>query len=183
MLELGTKAPEFNLPDPFGHHYALGDFEDAEALLIMFICNHCPFVIHVREAIAAFARDYSSKGLAVIAINSNDVEAYPDDSPEKMAAEIKIAGYSFPYLYDATQSVAKAFKAACTPDFFLFDQSRALAYRGQFDRSRPGTGVPATGHDMRLAADDVLAGRPVEIEQIPSLGCNIKWLPENTPDY
>jgi hypothetical protein len=149
----------------------------------MFICNHCPFVKHLRDALAAFGKEYQAKGLAVVGISSNDVAAHPDDGPEQMQAEAKSAGYTFPYLYDATQAVAQSYKAACTPDFFLFDANMALAYRGQFDNSRPGNGKPITGADLRTAADRVLSGQPPLIEQKPSIGCNIKWKAGREPEY
>ena len=147
----------------------------------MFICNHCPFVIHVRGALAQFGREYAEKGLGIVAINSNDIDKYPADSPERMADEIKLAGYTFPYLFDETQTVAKAYQAACTPDFFLFNDNRRLVYRGQFDRSRPGNGIEVTGTDLRTACDDVLSGNEVSVAQTPSIGCNIKWKPGNEP--
>jgi peroxiredoxin len=181
MLPLGTPAPPFQLPDTTGKMVSLYDFQDAPALLVMFICNHCPFVQHVRAGIARFAREYQAKGLAVVAINSNDVEAYPDDRPERMALEVRSAGYTFPYLFDDSQAVAKAYHAACTPDFFLFDRGRRLVYRGQFDDSRPGNERPVTGADLRAAVDAVLAGRPVSADQRPSVGCGIKWKPGNEP--
>lgn len=183
MLELGTPAPDFRLPDPSGRIYSRDDFRDAPALLVMFICNHCPFVKHIREGLAKLGRDYRGRGVAIVAINSNDVESYPEDRPERMAEEAKEAGYVFPYLFDETQEVARAYRAACTPDFFLFDRDRRLVYRGQFDDSRPGNGVPVTGADLRAAIDAVLAGEKPSPEQRPSLGCNIKWRPGNEPDY
>ena len=183
MPELGIPAPAFSLPDPSGRIHTLDDFKDAKALLVMFMCNHCPFVIHLRPALAAFAREYQDKGLAVVGINANDVASHPDDAPEKMAEEIERAGYIFPYLYDETQQTAKDYRAACTPDFFLYDRDRRLVYRGQFDDSRPGNDIPVTGRDMRATVDAVLAGRPVPEDQKPSLGCNIKWRPGNEPDY
>jgi peroxiredoxin len=183
MLALGTRAPDFRLPDCDGHWHALGDFAAAPALLVMFTCNHCPFARHIREGFAQFAEDYAPRGLAVIAINSNDTAAYPQDGPQAMRAESREFGYRFPYLLDASQEIAKAYRAACTPDFFLFDAGRRLAYRGQFDGSRPGGAQPVTGEDLRAAADAVLAGKPVPAEQRPSLGCNIKWQPGNAPDY
>jgi len=175
MVALGTPAPDFRLPDTDGQTVARDDFKDAAALLVMFICNHCPFVKHIRGGLAQFARDYRGRGLAIVAINSNDVVAYPADSPANMAKEKQSAGYVFPYLYDETQQVAKAYRAACTPDFFLFDGARKLVYRGQFDGSRPSNGRPVTGSDLRAAADAVLAGKPAPAEQTPSIGCNIKW--------
>jgi peroxiredoxin len=183
MLALGTRAPDFSLPDHEGKRHALQDFAAAPALLVAFICSHCPFVRHVRTEFAAFARDYRARGLAVVAINSNDLEAYPQDGPDGMRAEAAELGYEFPYLVDATQEVAKAYRAACTPDFFLFDAQRRLVYRGQFDDSRPGNGRPVTGADLRAAVDQTLAGRAPGPDQLPSLGCNIKWRPGNEPDY
>ncbi len=184
MLELGTNAPDFALLDPAsGKTVALADFDARPALLVAFICNHCPYVKHLREAFAAFAKEYADKGLAVVAINSNDVENYPDDSPEKMVEEVNTQGYVFPYLYDESQEVAKAYQAACTPDFFLFDKDRKLAYRGQFDESRPGNDAPVTGQDMRAAVDALLAGQAVPADQIASLGGNMKWKPGNEPAY
>ena len=183
MLALGTPAPDFRLPDTNGRLVARDDLSDASALLVMFICNHCPFVKHIREGLARFARDYQGKGLAIVGINSNDVANYPEDSPAKMAAEVKAAGYVFPYLYDESQAVAKAYAAACTPDFFLFDRQRRLVYRGQFDDSRPGNRVAVTGKDLRAACDAVLAQKTVSPDQRPSIGCNIKWKPGNQPRY
>jgi len=182
MPELGTPAPDFNLPDTSGEHVSLADFADRKALLVVFMCNHCPYVKHIREALAAFAKEYQAKGLGVVGINANDVSSHPDDSPEKMKAEVKSAGYTFPYLFDETQEVAKSYRAACTPDFFLYDAERKLVYRGQFDSSRPGNDVPVTGEDLRAAADAVLAGRAMPEEQQPSVGCNIKWKPGNEPE-
>jgi peroxiredoxin len=183
MLKLGTPAPDFRLPDPAGLMVSRDDFKSAPALLVMFICNHCPFVKHIRPGLSVFAREYQAKGLAIVGINSNDAGEYPEDSPDQMVKEIKSAGYVFPYLYDETQSVAKAYRAACTPDFFLFDAARTLVYRGQFDDSRPGNGLPVTGKDLRAAADAALAGRPTPKDQKPSIGCNIKWKTGNEPDY
>lgn len=184
MLPLGTKAPEFALKDvTTGRTVSPKDFKDAKGLLVMFICNHCPFVKHLREGLAQFAKDYQPKGLAIVGIMSNDATAYPDDSPEKMVQEAKSAGYIFPYLYDETQDAAKAYSAACTPDFFLFDKNQKLVYRGQFDSSRPGNGQPVTGADLRAAADAVLAGKSVPTQQRPSIGCNIKWRPGKEPTY
>jgi peroxiredoxin len=183
MVDLGTTAPDFNLPDTGGQIVRRDDLRDATALLVMFICNHCPFVQHIRQELSRFAHDYLGKGLAMVAINSNDVGSYPDDRPEKMAEEKKRYDYPFPYLYDESQSVAKAYGAACTPDFFLFDGERRLVYRGQFDDSRPGNDRPVSGSDLRAAADAVLSGRPVNPEQRPSLGCNIKWKAGNAPSY
>jgi len=183
MMPLGTKAPPFSLPDTDGALVSLDDFGNLPGLLVMFICNHCPYVKHLRQALAEFGREYQKRDLGVVAISSNDVEKYPQDSPEMMKKEKEEAGYPFPYLYDETQDVAKAYRAACTPDFFLFDRERALVYRGQFDGSRPKNDVPVTGKDLRAAADAVLQGRPVPEDQIPSIGCNIKWKPGNEPDY
>lgn len=183
MLALGTAAPRFALPDPAGKTVSIDDFRHAPALVVLFICNHCPFVKHIRSALAAFGRDYQARGVAVVAINSNDVKEYPEDSPPKMAAEARAAGYTFPYLYDATQDVAKAYHAACTPDFYLFDRDRKLVYRGQFDDSRPGNGRPVTGADLRAATDAVLAGAAPSAQQKPSIGCNIKWKTGNAPAY
>ena len=183
MLPLGTPAPDFRLPDPEGLTVSRDDFQRASALLVAFICNHCPYVQHIRRGLAAFAREYQAKGLAIVGINSNDAGEYPEDGPQKMVDEVKAAGYVFPYLYDETQAVAKAYRAACTPDLFLFDRSRALVYRGQFDDSRPGNGVPVTGKDLRAAADAALAGWPIPAAQKPSMGCNIKWKAGNEPEY
>ena len=183
MLALGTRAPDFSLPDYDGRQHELQDMAAAPALLVAFICNHCPFVRHVRTGFAAFTREYRARGLAVVAINSNDLDAYPQDGPDAMRAEAAELGYEFPYLVDATQAVAKAYRAACTPDFFLFDAQRRLVYRGQFDDSRPGNGRPVTGADLRAAVDRTLAGDAPSPDQLPSLGCNIKWRPGNEPDY
>ncbi len=183
MLDLGTPAPHFRLPNTQGRLLSPDDFKDAKALLVVFMCNHCPYVKHIRSALAAFAREYQPKGLAMVGINANDAANYPDDSPEKMVDEVAAAGYSFHYLYDETQETAKAYRAACTPDFFLFDKERKLVYRGQFDDSRPGNNVPLTGKDLREAVDAALAGKPVSPDQKPSIGCNIKWKPGNAPDY
>jgi peroxiredoxin len=162
---------------------ALEDFEDEAALLVMFICNHCPFVKHIRAGLSAMAKDFQTRGVAVVAISANDVAQYPDDSPARMAEEAAEAGYTFPYLFDESQDVAKAYRAACTPDFYLFDRERRLAYRGQMDDSRPGNGLPVNGADLRGALDALLAGRAAPREQKPSIGCNIKWQPGNEPEY
>ncbi|MCC6698949.1 MAG: thioredoxin family protein [Candidatus Hydrogenedentes bacterium] len=183
MLPLGTKAPSFSLPDTAGMQVTLEDFASSKALLVMFICNHCPYVKHVAEELARLGRDYQAKGVGVVAIGSNDADLYPDDAPAMMAREVESRGYTFPYLYDASQAVAKAYRAACTPDFYVFDGERRLAYRGQLDDSRPGNGVPVTGRDLRAALDAVLAGQPVAGQQRPSMGCNIKWKRGNAPDY
>jgi len=183
MLALGTPAPDFRLPDTQGRTVSLVDFKDAPALLVMFICNHCPYVQHVRSELVKLSKDYQARGVAVVGINANDAEAYPDDSPEKMREEAARWGYGFPYLLDATQETAKAYRAACTPDFFLFNKDRKLVYRGQLDDSRPSNGIPLTGKDLRAALDAVLAGKAVTGQQRPSMGCNIKWKPGNEPDY
>ncbi|TAK95094.1 MAG: thioredoxin family protein [Verrucomicrobia bacterium] len=183
MLPLGTTAPEFQLPDPSGKHFSLASFKDKPALLVMFICNHCPYVKHIRAGLAQLAKDYQPRGVALVAISSNDAVSYPEDGPAKMAMEIKSAGYTFPYLYDEAQTTAKAYRAACTPDFFLFDRGRRLVYRGQLDASRPGNGIPVTGKDLRGALDAVLAGKAPSLMQTPSMGCNIKWKHGNEPDY
>lgn len=183
MLPLGTQAPEFSLPDPSGKMVSLGDFADAPALLVVFLCNHCPYVKHIADHFAQLAQEYQRRGVAVVAINSNDFQMYPEDSPEQMREEIRRRGYTFPYLIDESQAVAKAYRAACTPDFYVFDRQRRLVYRGQMDGSRPGNDVPITGQDLRRALDAVLEGRPVAGEQWPSLGCNIKWKPGDEPEY
>jgi peroxiredoxin len=183
MLPLGTTAPDFELPDTNGKTVSLEDFKGAPALLVIFMCNHCPYVIHIRAGLAQLARDYAPKNIGIVGINSNDAKNYPDDSPAKMKDEVKRAGYIFPYLYDETQAVAKNYRAACTPDFFLFDRGRRLVYRGQFDASRPGNGVPVTSKDLRVALDAVLAGKTTSEFQAPSIGCNIKWKSGNKPDY
>ena len=183
MLPLASAAPNFSLQNVDGKTVSLRDFADKPALLVVFMCNHCPFVIHLRSDLAKFAKEYQAKGLAIVGISSNDVDAYPQDGPELMKAEHKNAGYTFPYLYDGDQSVAKAYNAACTPDFFLFDKGRKLVYRGQFDDSRPKTDIPITGADLRAACDAVLAGGPITAEQKPSIGCNIKWKAGSEPKY
>ena len=182
MLALGTEAPDFQLPDTNGKTVALADFK-GKPIVVMFICNHCPYVKHIRTALAELGRDYLLRGMAVVGISSNDVANYPQDGPDKMKEEAKSAGYTFPYLYDASQSIAHAYRAACTPDFYLFDAHHQLAYRGQFDDSRPSNGIPVTGKDLRAAMDAVLAGKPVPSPQKPSIGCNIKWKAGNEPDY
>jgi peroxiredoxin len=184
MMPLGTEAPDFSLADVVsGRTVTLRDFDDRNALLVMFICRHCPYVAHVRPALAALARDHIDSGLGIVAISANDPDAYPEDSPSGLAAEAVEAGYTFPYLFDETQEVAKAYTAACTPDFFLFDRERRLVYRGQFDSSRPRNDVPVTGEDLRAAIDALLADRQVSGDQRPSVGCGIKWRPGNEPDF
>jgi peroxiredoxin len=182
MMPLGSEMPPFELPDAAGQTVAGSSFQGTP-LLVMFICNHCPYVKHIRPRLAEVTKDLAGKGLAVVGINSNDSELYPDDSPEAMKAEAEEFGYTFPYLVDEDQSVAKAFRAACTPDLFLFDGNGKLAYRGQFDSSRPKNDEPVTGADLVAAAEAVLEGRPVPEDQRPSIGCNIKWKPGNEPDY
>lgn len=183
MLPLGTKAPAFTLPDVDGHSASLADFDDAAALVVVFMCNHCPFVKHILADLVKLVQEYQPKGAAFVGINSNDVDNYPEDRPERMRQIARQAGFTFPYLYDATQDVAKRYRAACTPDFFVFDKDRALVYRGQMDDSRPGNDVPITGADLRAALDATLGGEPVPKEQKPSIGCNIKWKAGNQPDY
>ena len=183
MAALGMEAPDFALPDSGGRTVVLGAFADAPGLLVVFMCNHCPFVKHLREELTRSLKRYQVQGLAVVAISSNDLEAYPQDGPEVMAREVEEFGYTFPYLFDETQSVTKAYKAACTPDFFLFDGARRLVYRGQFDGSRPGNDVPVTGADLGAAVEALLRGEPISSDQRPSIGCNIKWKAGNEPDY
>ncbi|MEM8944432.1 MAG: thioredoxin family protein [Planctomycetota bacterium] len=183
MLPLGTSAPDFSLVNVDGQTVSLGDFAEAPALLVVFMCNHCPYVIHVADHLAQLTHEYIHQGVAVVGISSNDVANYPADSPEQMVAEAEARGYAFPYLYDETQEVAQSYHAACTPDFFVFDAGQKLVYRGQMDSSRPDSGIPVTGEDLRAALDAVLAGSPVAEAQTPSLGCNIKWKPGNEPDY
>ena len=184
MLSLGTKAPEFNLPDTVsGKTISLNDFSDRQGLLVMFICQHCPFVIHVKSELAKLGEDYLPKNLGIVAISSNDVENYPEDSPEKLKAMAEEYSFNFPVCYDETQEVAKAYQAACTPDFFLFDRDFKLAYRGQLDDSRPSLDIPVTGKDLRDAIDSLLANKPIPEPQKPSLGCNIKWKAGNEPEY
>jgi peroxiredoxin len=175
MVALGTATPKFCLPDVVSHRLVSSDdFADKQALLVMFICAHCPFVVHVQDELARIGRDYGSRDIGIVAISANDVKSHPDDAPEELAAQARHVGFTFPYLYDETQDVAHAFDAACTPDLFLFADGK-LVYRGQLDDSRPGNGRPVTGNDLRSAIDAVLAGRPVAAEQVPSIGCNIKW--------
>jgi len=183
MLPLGMEAPDFALPDTEGRTVRRDDVKGREGLLVMFICNHCPYVHHVRPKLAEITREYQAKGIGVVGINANDVANYPDDSPEKMKEEVKSHRYTFPYLYDESQEVAKAYHAACTPDFFLFDRHLKLVYRGQFDDSRPQNGKPLTGADLRAAMDAVLENKPAPEPQKPSAGCNIKWKQGNAPDY
>jgi peroxiredoxin len=183
MLPLGTEAPDFSLINVDGQTVARDDFRGAPALLVMFICNHCPFVKHIAEELARLGSEYQARGVAVVAINSNDASKYPDDSPEQMIHEVEQRGYVFPYLYDETQEVAHEYHAACTPDFYLFDKDFKLAYRGQLDSSRPGNGIPVTGEDLRRALDAVMAGQPVPEPHKPSIGCNIKWREGHEPDY
>jgi len=182
MLSLGTAAPDFSLPNVDGSTVSLSQFA-GRPLLVIFMCNHCPFVIHIRSELQKFGVEYQAKGLGIVGISSNDAAAYPQDGPEKMKQEALSAGYTFPYLFDETQEVAKAYKAACTPDFFLFDADHSLVYRGQFDSSRPGNGLPVTGADLKAACDAVLVAKPVPSEQRASIGCNIKWRPGQEPDY
>jgi peroxiredoxin len=183
MLDLGTALPSFSLPDLNGRIVSDADFKGARGLLVAFICKHCPFVQHIRQEFSRFTKEYEAKGLKVVAIASNDVKEFPEDGPEGMKQEAAEAGYTFPYLFDEKQLIARAFNAACTPDFFLFDTSGRLAYRGQFDGSRPKSDVPVTGSDLRAATDAVLAGKPAPATQRPSMGCNIKWSPGNEPAY
>jgi peroxiredoxin len=184
MLTLGTKAPDFELSDVVtGRTVNIRDFDGRRALLVMFICRHCPYVRHVRNELARLGRDFAESDLAIVAISSNDPDEYPEDAPESLAEEAREAGYAFPYLFDETQEVAKAYTAACTPDFFLFDADRALVYRGQLDGSRPSNGLPVTGEDLRAAIDAVLSGRPVAQDQRASVGCGIKWRAGNEPAY
>jgi peroxiredoxin len=183
MLKLGTKAPGFKLTDAVsGEQTSLQDFR-TKALVVMFICNHCPFVIHVREGITQLVRECAEKDISFVAINANDLEKYPQDGPEHMKELAEEMGWTFPFLFDDTQEVAKTYRAACTPDFFIFDAKRRLAYRGQFDDSRPSKDTPVTGKDVRAAIHALLADKPVSADQKPSIGCNIKWRPGNEPDY
>jgi thiol-disulfide isomerase/thioredoxin len=184
MLPLGVAAPDFRLIDAAtGAERTLAECADGKPLVVMFLCNHCPFVIHVREEITRITREYGARGVRFVAINANSLASHPQDGPEHMKALVAELGWDFPFLFDADQSVAKAYRAACTPDFFLFDADRKLVYRGQFDDSRPGNGKPITGADLRAAVDAVLAGKAPSEEQAPSLGCNIKWRPGNEPTY
>ncbi len=184
MLKLGTRAPEFSLPDTVSGKTILpGTFRNTKALLVMFICRHCPYVKHVQQEVARIGRDYGPKDVGIVAITSNDVASYPDDSPSSTAEMARESGFTFPVCFDETQETAKAYQAACTPDFYVFDRNRILVYRGQLDDSRPSNGIPVTGKDLRAALDAVLAGRPVSPDQKPSIGCNIKWRPGNEPAY
>ena len=183
MLALGTAAPRFSLPDPRGGTVSIDDFKSAPALLVMFLCNHCPYVKHVQKPLAALVKEYQAKGVAIVGISANDIASYPEDGPEDMARVAGEIGYTFPYLYDESQETAKAYHAACTPDFFVFDARRTLVYRGQMDASRPGNDIPVSGADLRRALDAVLAGKPVSGEQRASIGCGIKWKPGKEPAY
>ena len=183
MLPLGTHAPDFALVNVDGQTMQLSDLKNAQALLVIFMCNHCPYVKHVADQLAQLAHDYLPRGVAMVGINSNDTAAHPDDSPEQMIHEAEMRGYPFPYLFDEDQAVAQAYHAACTPDFFLFDSQQRLVYRGQLDSSRPKMEIPVTGSDLRAALDCVLNGQPLATEQRPSIGCNIKWKPGNEPAY
>lgn len=183
MLPLGTQAPSFSLYDPEGNLFTLDHSSKSNAFLVMFICNHCPFVHHIRKELARLANDYINRDVSIIAINSNDYETHPGDSPEKMKDEIMEWGYNFPYLVDEDQSVAIAYQASCTPDFFLFDSQQQLVYRGQLDGGRPSNDIPVNGRDIRAALDTLLAGDDVSEEQVPSVGCNIKWKPNNSPEW
>jgi peroxiredoxin len=184
MLPLGTKAPNFQLPDVVsGEMISLSRFTGKKALLVMFICKHCPFVKHVQDELANLGKDYVNRDVGIVAISSNDVNNYPDDAPEQLKVMAQELGFTFPLCYDESQETAKAYTAACTPDFFLFDTDQRLVYRGQLDDSRPSNGKPVTGEDLRTALDTVLAGQSVNSEQKPSVGCNIKWKPRNQPSY
>lgn len=184
MLDLGTSAQDFVLPDVVsGRTISLSAFADKRALLVMFICRHCPFVRHVQNELARIGRDYAGKDIGIVAISSNDAETYPDDLPASLKEMAEDLGFTFPFCYDESQSVAKAYAAACTPDFYVFDRKRRLAYRGQLDDSRPGNNIPVTGRDLRAAMDAVLSGQPAAEDQRASIGCNIKWKPGNEPDY
>ena len=184
MLALGTPAPNFALPDVVSDQMVSPkNFTDRSGLLVMFICVHCPFVKHVEHELAQIGRDYQSQGLGIVAISANSIQTHPQDAPEHMKAQVQTQGFTFPYCYDEDQSVAKAYTAACTPDFFLFDSDLKLAYRGQLDDSRPSNGKPVTGKDLRTAIEAILAGQGVPTEQAPSIGCNVKWTPGNEPDY
>ncbi|MDJ0532329.1 MAG: thioredoxin family protein [Xenococcaceae cyanobacterium MO_207.B15] len=184
MLALGTKAPDFALADVVsGDTISLGTFADKKALLVIFMCRHCPFVKHIQQELAKLGKDYANESLGIVAISANDVEKYPDDSPENLKQMAQELGFNFPVCYDATQEVAKAYTAACTPDFFLFNQTQELVYRGQLDDSRPSNNLPVTGQDLRNAISNLLADKPIPSEQKPSIGCNIKWIPGKEPSY
>ena len=183
MLDLGTAAPNIRLADANGKMYDLADQSIDRGLLVIFMCNHCPFVIHIREKLVELIKRYQEQGISVVAINSNDYTAHPDDSPERMDQDSDKFAYSFPYLVDEDQAVAQAYKAACTPDLYLFDGNKKLVYRGQFDGARPGNTIAVTGADLSAAVDQLVEGRQIEVSQQPSLGCNIKWKPGNEPDY
>jgi peroxiredoxin len=184
MLALGTEAPEFSLPDVVsGATVSLSDYSDKTGVLVMFICNHCPYVKHVREELARLGRDYEGSRLGIVAISSNDADEYPGDSPTAMKAEAENQGYVFPYLHDEDQTAAAAYSAMCTPDFFLFGPDRTLVYRGRLDESRPDSGVPVTGNELRAAIEAVLDDEPVSDDQRPSMGCSIKWKQGNQPAY
>lgn len=184
MLPLGTPAPDFQLLEPASGRLVRRDqFAEAPALVVVFLCNHCPYVKHLRAGLAQFGRECANRDVALVAINSNDAEAYPADSPERMVEEARLSDWTFPYLFDADQTVARLYRAACTPDFYLFDANRKLVYRGQFDDSRPGNGRPISGADLRAALEDLLAGRPISPRQLPSMGCNIKWKSGQAPEY
>ena len=182
MLELGTPAPDFDLFDTVsGNSVRLADLADRRALVVVFLCNHCPYVVHIQQGLVDFRNDYAGSEVSIVGISANDAETYPDDAPDRLGAVARERGYGFPVLYDETQEVAKAYTAACTPDLFLFGPNRTLVYRGRFDGSRPGSGVPVTGEDLRAAVDAVLSDRPVSGIQYPSMGCSIKWRPGNEP--
>ena len=184
MTRLGSRAVDFDLLDAVsGKAFTLASFAGKKALLVMFICRHCPYVEHVKEELSRLDKDYGAKDISLVAISSNDADNYPDDAPEKLKEFAQAQRWQFPFLYDETQEVAKAYQAACTPDFFLYDKERRLVYRGQLDDSRPGNGKPLDGKDLRAAIDSVLAGRPVPVEQKASIGCNIKWKKGNEPAY
>ncbi len=183
MIPLGTTAPYFNLPDTNGNLVSIDDFKDANAFLVVFMCNHCPFVKHILKDFIELVKEYQKKGVAIIGINSNDVESFPEDSPALMKKAADAMGFTFPYLYDESQEVALAYHAACTPDFFLFNKQKSLVYRGQMDDSRPGNIIPITGADLRAAIDAALEGKHISPQQKPSMGCNIKWKAHNAPKY
>jgi len=183
MLDLGTEAPSFTLADPEGNSFDLSKQQIDRGLLVIFMCNHCPYVIHIREQLVQRIREYQGQGITVVAINSNDYITHPDDSPERMAQDAKKFGYTFPYLVDEAQQVARAYQAACTPDLYLFDQDRKLVYRGQFDSARPGNTTPVSGDDLTAAVAQILEGKEIQVVQQPSMGCNIKWKAGNEPSY